>query len=97
MQSRGSCTVNLSPCEKQLLLSFTTNGNIGVGTNSILGGPNVIYTAIAVICAACMNINKVSRIKYWGGGAGPLAPLVPTPMGKDSTQYSLALFYTQLR
>ena len=25
-QSRGSCTANLSPCEKQLLLSFSTNG-----------------------------------------------------------------------
>ena len=24
--SRGSCTANLSPCEKQLLLSFSTNG-----------------------------------------------------------------------
>ena len=23
------------------------------------------------ICAACMNINKVSRVKYWGGGGGP--------------------------
>ena len=42
---------------------------IGVGSNSILGGPNVIYTAIAAICAACMNINKVSRVKYWGGPA----------------------------
>ena len=31
---------------------------IGVGSNSILGGPNVIYTAMAAICAACMNINK---------------------------------------
>ena len=26
MRSRGSCTANLSPCEKQLLLSFSTNG-----------------------------------------------------------------------
>ena len=25
-QSRGSCTVNLSPCEKQLLVSFNTSG-----------------------------------------------------------------------
>ena len=45
-----------------------------VGSNSILGGPNVIYTAITVICAAYMNINQVSRVKHWGGGA------VPTPM-----------------
>ena len=28
------------------------------------GGPNVICTAIAAICAACMNINKASRVKY---------------------------------
>ena len=27
-----------------------------------------------------MSINKVSRVKYWGGALGPLAPLVPTPM-----------------
>ena len=38
--------------------------SIGIGSNSILGGggggggANVIYTAIAAICAACMNINK---------------------------------------
>jgi len=44
---------------------------IGVGSNTILGELNVIYTVIAVICAACMN---VSRVKYWGGGAGPPAP-----------------------
>ena len=31
------------------------------------GGANITYT---VICAACMNINKVSRIKHWGGGGG---------------------------
>ena len=48
---------------------------IGLGSNSILGGPIVIYSAIAVIYAACMNINKVSRVKYWGGGAlGPPGP-----------------------
>ena len=33
------------------------------------GGSNVIYTAIAAICAACMNINQVSRVKYWGARA----------------------------
>ena len=42
--------------------------NIGVGSNSIWVGPNVIYTAIAAICTACMNSNKVSRVKYWEGG-----------------------------
>ena len=31
--------------------------HIGVGSNSILGGPNIIYTVIAAI-------NKVSRVKY---------------------------------
>ena len=45
--------------------------DIGVGSNSILEGLNVIYTAIAAICAACMNINKVSRVKYWGGPGLP--------------------------
>ena len=37
------------------------------------GGANVIYTAIAAICAAWMNINKVSRVKYWGD-PGPSCP-----------------------
>ena len=50
---------------------------IGVGSNSIFGGPNVIYTAITAICAACMNINKLSRVKYWGGGGGAWPPLPP--------------------
>ena len=57
---------------------------IGVGSNSILGGgggANVIYTAIAAICAACMNINKVSRVKYWGGGGGGGGPGPPCPPG----------------
>ena len=53
---------------------------IGVGSNSILGGPNVIYTAIAAICAPCMNINKVSRVMNIGGGAWLPCPPVPTPM-----------------
>ena len=30
----------------------------------------------ATICTACMNINKLSRVKYWGGGA-----LTPRPPG----------------
>ena len=52
------------------------------------GGPNVIYTVIAVICTACMNINKVSRVKYWGGPGlpGPLVPtarLIPTKRGHE--------------
>ena len=46
------------------ILAF--GNSIGVGSNSILEGPNVIYSAIVAICAACMNINKVVRIKYWG-------------------------------
>ena len=50
--------------------SKITHHCIGVGSNSILGGPNVIYTAIVAICATCMNINNVSRVKYWGGGGG---------------------------
>ena len=48
---------------------------IGVGSNSILGRLNVLYTTITAIYAACMNINKVSRVKYWGEGA--LAPPAP--------------------
>ena len=42
------------------------------------GGANVIYTVIAAICAACMNINKV-RDKILGGPWHPYSP-VPTPM-----------------
>ena len=36
----------------------------------------------AAICAARININKVSRVKYCGGPAPPHppAPLVPMPM-----------------
>ena len=30
----------------------------GVGSNSILKGPNIIYAVIAAICTACMNIYK---------------------------------------
>ena len=56
--------------------------NIGVESNFIFwgGGANVIYTAIVAMCAACMNINKVSRVKYWGGPWPPTP--VPTPMIK---------------
>ena len=36
------------------------------------GGERNIHCDTA-ICAACMNINKVSRVKYWGA----LAPLAP--------------------
>ena len=62
-------------------------GCIGVcvGSNCISGGPNVIYTTIAAICVACMNINKVSRVKYWGRGPGPPCP----PLG--SYAYGLAV------
>ena len=38
------------------------------------GGPNVVYSAIVVICAACMNINKVLRVKCWGGHGPPGPP-----------------------
>ena len=38
-----------------------------------LGGSNVIYNAIAVIYAAWMYIDKVSRVKYWGD-PGPSCP-----------------------
>ena len=31
------------------------------------------------ICAASMNINKVSRVKHWGGHAHSCTP-IPTPM-----------------
>ena len=44
------------------------------------GGGNVIYTAISAICAASMNISKLSRVKYWGGPGSPAPPPVPTPM-----------------
>ena len=40
---------------------------VGVESNYIFGGPNVIYTVIAAICTACMNIDKVARVKYCGG------------------------------
>ena len=59
-------------------------------------GGNVIYTTIVAICAACMNINKVLGVKYWGGGElAPLVPLVPTPMHdlqflyKDQGMYTI--------
>ena len=60
---------------------------IGVGSNSILGGGGGgeggggecnIHCDVA-ICAACMNINKVSRVKYWGALAPPALPPPPTP------------------
>ena len=31
---------------------------IGVGSNSIFGGLNVVYIAIAAICTECININS---------------------------------------
>ena len=57
---------------------------IGVGSISNLGGgggggANVNIHCDAAICAACMNINKVWRVKYWGG-PGPPCPWVPMPM-----------------
>ena len=55
---------------------------IGVGSNSILGEGECNIHCDTAICAACMNINTVSRVKYWGALAplAPLALLVPTPM-----------------
>ena len=35
-------------------LAFLPNPLIAIGSNSVLGGLNVICTAIAAICAACM-------------------------------------------
>ena len=61
---------SLSQCRCNIVL-LCGQHNIGAGSNSILGGPNVIYTAIAAICIACMNSNKVSRVKYWQGAAPP--------------------------
>ena len=42
-----------------LLSSWLQVHDIGVGSNSIFEGPNIIYTAIAAIWAACMNTNNV--------------------------------------
>ena len=56
------------PYYKEIFLNrvklYTSMEYIGVGNNSILGGLNLIYTMIAAICVACMNINKVSRVKH---------------------------------
>ena len=52
------------------------------------GRLNVIYSVIAVIYAACMNINKVLRVKYWGGGGGGgggLGP--PSPPSSYAYEY----------
>lgn len=56
-------------------LAFLPNPLIAIGSNSVLGGLNVIYTAIAVNCAACMDINKGSRVNI--GGKGPAPPPQP--------------------
>ena len=83
------------------LMLFLPENYIGVGSNSILGGPNVTYTTIAVICAACMNINKVSRVKYWA----PMNYLqcqkwscmthLVVCLGNTTCQTTLALWCTQ--
>ena len=72
---------------KNLMTKFSCCSSlvIGIGSNSILGGPNVIYSAIAAICAACMNINKVSRVKYWEGG--PARPSPPCSYAYVSYMY----------
>ena len=58
------------------------------------GAKRNIHCDVA-ICAACMNINKVSRVKHGGGGGGGgggvLAPLVPTP---TSDSFLFPLNYT---
>jgi len=70
------------------IILCTTIHYIGIGSNSILGGPNVIYTGIVAICAVCMNVNKVSRVKYWGGLA---LPDFPPPLPPGSYTYALDL------
>ena len=72
------------------------SNTVGVGSNSIFfffwggggggGGGECNIHCDAAICAACMNINKVSRVKHRGGG-GP-GPPVPTPTG-DSFLFPL--------
>ena len=37
------------------------------------GGKHNIHSNVA-ICAAGMSINKVSKVKYWGGGGGGSGP-----------------------
>ena len=48
-----------------LMVIIHTVTSIDVESSLILVGANVVYTVIAAICAACVNINKVSRVKYW--------------------------------
>ena len=68
-------------------VTYYQHSVMGVGSISILGGPNVNIHCDAAICAACMNINKVSRVKYWLGPAPP----VSTPMTIQLLQKSIAI------
>ena len=71
--------------------------SIGVGSNSVWGGLNVIYSAITAICAACMNINKVSRVNI-GGALAPRPPLFLAYMfstgGKFQPVSNFTVLYT---
>ena len=57
------CMVSFT--SENYVFSLKQNGSYiltGVGSNSILGGPNIIYTAIAAIFAACMSLKgKILR------------------------------------
>ena len=58
---------------------------IGIGRNFIRGGVECnIHCDRGDLhyMTDCMNINEVSRVKYWGGGGGGggWPPPVPTPM-----------------
>ena len=55
-----------------------------------LGGAKRNIQCDMAICAACININKVLRVKYWGA----LPPPVPTPMvGMDDLYIYHHLFF----
>ena len=74
------CSYNC-PCttyhERRKRFHFRGGGGGGRGVK------HNIHCDVAV-CAACMSINEVLRVKYLGMGGGgtlgSLAPLVPTPM-----------------
>ena len=70
--------------------------SIGVGTNSIWdwgGAERNIHCDAAIcdaaICAACMNINKVLRLKYWGGGSYTYDKLLVVFMDQANISESL--------
>lgn len=64
----GHVCHGLHPCMGPLA-SELHYSNIGIGSNSILGRPNVINIHCdAAICTAGMNINKRVNIGRGGGG-----------------------------